>query len=210
MLPSIIGAVCVGIISLASVQLEQCKDTIEANVYITADTMGPVRDLIAKGTRPVVEIVMEKNLGGYVDEQRETRKVIRNSKKTIVLVCQKECDSAAAMLLFAGDLAKIHKEATILFHNIRYYDKSLDKSAWIVPSLTYVKNDVDLYLLRESMITAERIRENLTMRQWYSMLDGNDVVLTGKELCSQRETLVDNSEYCIVKGNKNRKDFLEV
>lgn len=148
----------------------------------------------------VLNIQLVNNYGGYVYIYEDLRKKVRKANCMVVFEVEHLAASAAAMTLFMGDLVKVHRDSKILFHVIRYVDPETGET--IIPTI-HSKGLYDIAMFTWSLTVLEKIMPYTTPDEYKRMLEGEDIIISGKELCNRGVNVIHRtSEYCLITGNR--------
>lgn len=128
--------------------------------------------------------------GGSVDELTRFMKARNATKGTLICTVETISASASAMILQSCDKVYVRPHAQILYHMPRFmnsektpYGKKLEihiisrKSKKFLMQLQYI------YF--KAKMEQFKIHETLTEQEWNKLLDGEDIIISGKELAKR-------------------------
>ena len=151
----------------------------------------------------VVYIVVRNNRGGYMRTLSQLTHHIASSKGTVIMEADGFIASAAALIVFQGDLVRINYSARLLFHNVRYQQG--DKL--VIPSRKNRDTPQKLWTYHTSLnwFKRTRVAPMLTNEQWEHLLNGKDVIIWGKRICklgAKTRVIADRGNSCLTRGVK--------
>lgn len=180
---------------------------IHTNVGEHISTYQPLVDKLNNAKRDEVTlIIIKNNRGGYMHTLMQITNAIHRSDGLVFIRLKGYAASAAAFLLFQGDMATLPHTSGVLFHNIRYVNQD---GKLVIPSKSNRATPYDVTVFNSTMswFLKTGVRELLTKKEWHDLLDGKDIIIRGKRICTWAKVgnvLRNNpGEYCLVKGRKS-------
>lgn len=164
----------------------------------------PLIDALVKAKKgQVIYVVVMQNRGGYMRTLAKLTHYISQTKGAVIMEARGFIASAAALLVFQGDLVRINHDSQILFHNIRYFDKG----RVVIPSRLDRNTPSKIYIYHSSLswFARTRVAAMLTGDEWEKLLDGKDVIVRGERICNwgvKTRVIANRFKSCLTRGVK--------
>lgn len=172
------------------------------HVYVLGATIGRdnenyqalVDDLKTAHRGDQIYIILKNNGGGWAKDGYNLYDDIRASKAIVTTEARGNVSSAALHVLLAGDYIRIPKDNSEHIAHMQFIGtEDHPIRLWFM-----IQTDKERYPVIYGPF--------LTHEQWDSLMDGDNVALTGEGICKQAPSKsVDNKEYCVIDYRSKEK-----